>query len=159
MRFIWAVARLEDTQWAHPYLGDGCEVYVTSSQGLREPSKAKKKNWSTHGDEAIELQEREGLMEDVDGSSSSSAAFPHVPPPSDTNLPSNVILSDGRPNLSLIVSQIFNPHPNSGSDAPSKIAVLVCGPAGMGVALRREVGVYVRKGRVDVWWHNEEFGW
>ncbi len=43
-----------------------------------------------------------------------------------------------------------------------RVAVLVCGPTGMGTALRREVGRWVRRGgpgRWDVFWHDEEFGW
>lgn len=49
------------------------------------------------------------------------------------------------------------------SESKTQIAVLVCGPIGMGSALRTEVGRWVRRGRRkgqwDVFWHNEEFGW
>ena len=95
--------------------------------------------------EGIELQEREALL----SSPSSSSA----PSPS----PENLTTHAGRPDLAAIVNETFSSQPDD-ADPSSKIAILVCGPAGMGAALRREVGVWVHRGR-EVWWHNEEFGW
>lgn len=48
---------------------------------------------------------------------------------------------------------------NSNSNPKLKVAVLVCGPVGMGAALRREVGRWVRRGKGEAFWHDEEFGW
>ncbi|OAA59226.1 metalloreductase Fre8 [Niveomyces insectorum RCEF 264] len=63
-------------------------------------------------------------------------------------------IGDGRqrPDLRQVVDSVFR----HGSE--ERVAVLVCGPAGMVRELRASVGVWVRKGRV-VWWHNESFGW
>jgi len=58
----------------------------------------------------------------------------------------------GRPDLRMIVDEMFK-----GAEV-GKIAVLVCGPVGMGRSLRKEVGRWVEQGR-EVFWHKEEFGW
>ncbi|KAK0725397.1 ferric reductase like transmembrane component [Lasiosphaeris hirsuta] len=56
-----------------------------------------------------------------------------------------------RPDLKKIVDDVFK----HGSE--ERVAVLVCGPAGMARELRAHVGVWVGKGRT-AWWHNEGFG-
>jgi len=58
----------------------------------------------------------------------------------------------GRPDLRAVVDEVF------ASGVSDRVAVLVCGPGGMGKSLRREVGRWVGEGR-EVFWHNEEFGW
>ncbi|KAL8753373.1 MAG: hypothetical protein Q9199_005099 [Rusavskia elegans] len=157
VRFVWAVKNTEDAAWAFPYLGHkgtkGIELYISSSRdrtklppGVREKEEH----------EGIELQEREGLLtgDIISGgsssSSSSSSSTRSIPPPKFTIMP-------GRPNIHAIINELFSTHPDD-PHAPTKLAILVCGPAGMGAALRREVGVWVNRGR-EVWWHNEEFGW
>ncbi|KXJ89351.1 ferric reductase NAD binding domain-domain-containing protein [Microdochium bolleyi] len=64
-----------------------------------------------------------------------------------------------RPDLAKIVDDVFK-HPASSSPHDGrKVAVLVCGPAGMARELRGHVGTWVTgKGR-DVWWHDEGFSW
>lgn len=57
-----------------------------------------------------------------------------------------------RPDLGKIVDDLFR---QGGED---KVAVLVCGPAGMARGVRERVRPWVRKGR-SVWWHDESFGW
>ncbi|KAL8737369.1 MAG: hypothetical protein Q9181_001744 [Wetmoreana brouardii] len=163
VKFVWSVARLEDTQWARQYLGDGCWIHVTASsrkvnRSSPQPPK-RKEQWSAGvGDEAMELQERSRLMEDVDGSASVAAAD-DISASAGENCSPGISLLHGRPDLSHIVSQIFSPDSGSDQAASAKVAILVCGPAGMGAALRREVSRYVKEGKVEVWWHNEEFGW
>lgn len=56
----------------------------------------------------------------------------------------------GRPDLGRIVEQTF--HHNR----EEKIAVVVCGPRALCLALRRDVGKWVRQGR-DVWFWQESF--
>ena len=58
----------------------------------------------------------------------------------------------GRPDLRALVDEFLE------SDANDSVAVLVCGPKGMGALLRREVGRWIGRGR-DIFWHNEDFGW
>ncbi|RYO81834.1 hypothetical protein DL762_006916 [Monosporascus cannonballus] len=58
----------------------------------------------------------------------------------------------GRPDLRKIVDDVFK------HGVEERVAVMVCGPEGMGHELRRYVGTWVRKGR-KVWWHNESFSW
>ena len=154
--FTWSVRRLEDAQWAFPHLGEGCAIHVTgfAEQTSHPKSNSKHNNhratdYVNADNEAIELQEREGLMNNADHYSSDAA----------DRVPRNVVLRRGRPDYHFIVSQVFAPIPISSGDVASKVAVLVCGPPGMAAALRGQIGWYVGKGNLDVWWHNEEFGW
>lgn len=62
------------------------------------------------------------------------------------------ITSKQRPHLGAIVDSVFR------KGKGERVAVLVCGPAGMARELRRDVGKWVGKGR-DVWFHDESFGW
>jgi NAD(P)H-flavin reductase len=57
-----------------------------------------------------------------------------------------------RPDLKKIVDDTFK------HGADEKVAVIVCGPEGMGRELREYVGAWVMRGR-SVFWHNEDFGW
>lgn len=59
----------------------------------------------------------------------------------------------GRPDFRKIVDGVFKSALIDG-----RVAVLVCGPAGMVRDLRKCVGVWVEKGR-SVFWHDESFGW
>lgn len=58
----------------------------------------------------------------------------------------------GRLDLNDTVNEIFSYH------AKERIAVVFCGPRGMGRELRAHVSKWVSKGR-DVVWHEESFGW
>ncbi|KAG2005292.1 hypothetical protein GB937_008835 [Aspergillus fischeri] len=57
----------------------------------------------------------------------------------------------GRPDLDKIAGDVIG-------EADERVAVLFCGPPGMGRILRENIGRYVREGR-EVWWHAEAFGW
>ncbi|KAG9230317.1 ferric reductase-like protein like transmembrane component [Amylocarpus encephaloides] len=57
-----------------------------------------------------------------------------------------------RPDYRKIVDGVFR----MGNE--ERVAVVVCGPAGMARVVRGEVGRWVGKGR-DVWFHDEAFGW
>jgi hypothetical protein len=58
----------------------------------------------------------------------------------------------GRPDLKDIVDETFSYH------ADERVAVIFCGPQGMGRELRGHIGKWVSKGR-EVIWHEESFGW
>lgn len=148
-----------------------CDIYISSSSSSSPAPPFLPSSPSTH-----ELHSRP----------------PPTPSPSSTSYQNHT----GRPNLRGIVDEIFsdldteaevdeyesddeNDDGNqiarlgdSEENSTSKnirVAVLVCGPVGMGAALRREVGRWVRRGRHsgerereggwDVFWHDEEFGW
>ncbi|KAL8998528.1 MAG: hypothetical protein Q9169_002471 [Polycauliona sp. 2 TL-2023] len=170
VKFIWAVKSLEDANWAFEYLDEshaaGAELYISGSgDGHDIPSSVGTRKKKTeedgvevedegdgNGDEGIELQQRARLLSDDPSPSPSSSSS------SPSTIPANLTIHHSRPNLAAIVNETFStPQPGS-SHTPTKVAVLVCGPTGMGAALRREVGVWVGRGR-EVWWHNEEFGW
>lgn len=57
-----------------------------------------------------------------------------------------------RPDVKRIVDEVFSQGKHE------RVAVLVCGPKGMGRAVRAAVNPWAAKGR-DVWWHDEAFGW
>ncbi|RHZ47220.1 putative metalloreductase Fre8 [Aspergillus thermomutatus] len=57
----------------------------------------------------------------------------------------------GRPDLGNIVDDVLG-------ESDVRVAVLFCGPPGMGRALRENIGRHARKGR-EVFWHAEAFGW
>ncbi|KAJ5167279.1 uncharacterized protein N7482_006060 [Penicillium canariense] len=60
--------------------------------------------------------------------------------------------SVGRPDLKNIIDGTFSSH------ADEHVAVIFCGPQGMGRELRAYVGKWVAVGR-KVFWHEERFGW
>jgi hypothetical protein len=51
-----------------------------------------------------------------------------------------------------IVDETFSYH------VDERVAVIFCGPQGMGRELRNHVGKWVARGRAVVW-HQESFGW
>ncbi|KAL8763619.1 MAG: hypothetical protein Q9184_000619 [Pyrenodesmia sp. 2 TL-2023] len=147
--FAWSVKTLADALWGMEYLREGSQLYVTRGRGSRSSAAAQGKE----EEEGIELQERAGLIEhDAEG------AAAHADDDDEGELerlgiPAHITVNHSRPNFAHIVNDIFATDP-----PPAKVAVLVCGPSGMGAALRREVGVWVGRGK-EVWWHGEEFGW
>ena len=62
----------------------------------------------------------------------------------------------GRPDLRGVIDEVFGKEGRS--KGVERVAVLVCGPQGLGRDLRREVGKWVWRGR-DVFWHEESFSW
>ncbi|KAI4120789.1 MAG: hypothetical protein LQ338_006763, partial [Usnochroma carphineum] len=148
LSFHWSVRTLADARWGVRYLMEGGRsVYVTGASGAR--GLKPEGEGENEEEEGMELQ---GLMtRPHDNSSRSLDVGDDV---EDVDLPNNITLSHSRPDFRAIVHGIFTDGPTP----PEDVAILVCGPRGMGAALRREVGVWVRRGR-RVWWHAEEFGW
>ena len=142
VKFVWAVRSAQDAEWGIQTLKsdhDGTvpaslELYVSHSPHAHDHQSSAEGNSKN----SIELQERENLL------SSSTDAPP-------TAL-AGANVRKGRPDLKTVVDDVFS------AGAGEKVAVLVCGPKGMGRSLRKEVGRWVRRGR-EVWWHGEEFGW
>lgn len=133
-KFAWSVKSEADAQWGVEALKEQCEGRLPETFELyvsRRASSAGRK-----ADESIELQEQEGLLGD-EGTSS------------DANV------RKGRPDIPAIVDEVFALSRSGGEE---RVAVLVCGPKGLGKSVRREVGRWVARGR-DVFWHAEEFGW
>lgn len=136
IRFVWTVRAAADASWGLKQLHEdgedaapGFELYISgSSRATPRP---------TESDASIELEEREGLL----GGDETDVAGAHATVP-----------RRGRPDLKAVVDERF------GHDAHENVAVLVCGPRGMGKALRKEVGRWVKRGR-EVFWHEEGFGW
>ncbi|KAK4984739.1 hypothetical protein LTR50_006418 [Elasticomyces elasticus] len=160
-RFLWTVRDVRETSWAHSQFDDisnatSChvEIFVTRAgkggtgvvSSLNDQRKRKVSDsvadheqlaLSTNSADDIELQEREGLLN-----------VATTPPPKTKD--SSVCY--GRLPLGKIVDETF-----AGGNI-ERVAVLICGPAGLSRDLRKEVGRWVPKGR-EVWWHAEEFGW
>ena len=150
IRFVWSIRQDTDAGWGIKKLLEVCDTlpesfsaYATQSDVDRLDSESAARQTQT-GSEAeaidfIELQERERLLSDSsspEGAASKAAKT----------------MQKGRPDFRAIVDEVFS------SDGGERVAVLVCGPSGMGTSVRREVTRWVRKGR-DVFWHGEEFGW
>ena len=168
--FLWAVQSIEEVFWAVPDEAEREEgstgsaregfverlrVCVTGTNAGGEVSGAKTKSRRVGGgksvsepgdDTAIELEERKTLLQDEEvAEGTSRVAFPTTPP----NAP-QLTVHAGRPDLARAAEQLFSHGPSE------KVAVVVCGPPGLGRALRREIGPYVRRGR-DVWFWEERF--
>lgn len=143
VRFVWSVRKAEEVTWGIKYLqeADGIsplppwfEVHVS---GSRQQTTAE----AGVADESIELLEHNHLLQDDED------------PGSEASLEETASYRrQGRPDLKRVVNEVFT------LDENGRVAVLVCGPASMGVALRREVGRWVGQGR-EVFWHSEGFGW
>lgn len=155
LKFLWSVKKIGDVGWGVEYLkgGSGCEIFCTGN----DQSSPKRKG-NGHEDAEIELQERAKLMDDDnpnDGNDNEDDDKIGV------SLPPTITLHNKRPNFRQIVQETFSPNSNEESSPaapPQKVAILICGPSGMGAALRREIWPWVKGGR-EVWWHSEEFGW
>lgn len=137
VRFIWTVRDAHDAQWGidqlRAQLGKlpDMELHVSRTEIERQYGTRRQDDV-----QAIELQQRE--------------QFQHQIKNFDANLVD--VAKEGRPEMKTVVDEIF------GVDANDRVAVLVCGPKGMGKNVRTEVGRWVKRGR-DVFWHGEEFGW
>ena len=150
MKFVWSVRQVADARWGINQLLEACgtlpegfHAYATQSDvdGLDSESLARETQSKPEAkvDDSIELQERDRLLDD-----SSS--------PEDAASRTAKTMQKGRPDFRAIVDEVFS---YNGRD---RVALLVCGPNGLGASVRSEVGRWVRKGR-DVFWHGEEFGW
>ncbi|KAL9029948.1 MAG: hypothetical protein Q9196_001876 [Gyalolechia fulgens] len=151
IRFVWAVTRTADARWAIESLdgGSGCEIYCTG-----HPSRPPRRKPGPAGAEHEHDDEDDGPTARLVRAEDSGAEDPTVLRP-------RIALHRHRPDFRRIVHEVFAPDPTSTGDggaSPGNVAVLVCGPSGMGAALRRQVGPWVERGR-EIWWHSEEFGW
>lgn len=136
-RFIWTVRDAHDAQWGMDQLRaqlgklPDLELYISHTESDRQHGTRRQEDV-----QAIELQQQGQFQDRV------------------RNFDADLVnvTKEGRPDLKTIVDEIFEVDPND------RVAVLVCGPKGMGKSVRREVGRWVKTGR-DVFWHGEEFGW
>ena len=151
IRFVWSVRDAGDAAWGIKYLQDdggdaplqGFEIYMSGPPlEQRIPNEG-----GEPAEESIELQERNQLLQATGENNDGE------PLAIETNA-NTITHRQGRPNLRSIVDSTFS----TDDDESAKVAVLVCGPTGMGSALRRDVGRWVGRGR-EVFWHNEDFGW
>ncbi|KAF6237173.1 hypothetical protein HO173_004641 [Letharia columbiana] len=149
-KFVWSVRQIADAQWGIKQLLEACDIlpesfHAYATQGdvdgrESEPSARRPQSKSeAEVSDSIELQERDRLLSDSTS-------------PEDATSRAAKTMRDGRPDFRTIVDEVFS------FDSRERVAVLVCGPRGMGASVRREVTRWVWKGR-NVFWHGEEFGW
>jgi hypothetical protein len=159
VRFIWAVQRLADTQWAFlsrsgleattPANDDGDADSDAGEDGVADglaPSTptaievfvtrgaASALPFGENGEE-IELAEDDQLL--------SMEEEMKKPRP-------GMVLKTGRPKIPAIVDEVFS--------RGMRVAVVTCGPKRLTRKLRESVEQWVRQG-VEVYWHEETFGW
>lgn len=138
VRFVWAVQKLAETQWAFPS-SDGDETELEDAQNTVEvyitrPSGANLQMDDTGED--IELVEAEQLMPFQDEMGKARKGM---------------TVRAGRPDIGGIVDEVF-------TNSFGNVAVLACGPQAMTEELREQVGRWMKEGR-DIYWHCETFGW
>jgi NAD(P)H-flavin reductase len=164
VRFIWAVQKLTDTQWAFPdtpgetepardeqreeavssgLLNKACtvEVYVTrpsGGSGYAAPA-------STSSIFAVDDDEEEGEQFEMQENEQLLSMEEQMERPR-----KGMTVKSGRPKMSEVVDEVFN--------RGMRTAVLCCGPKRLTEDLKRSVEEYVRKGH-DVYWYDETFGW
>ncbi|KAF2712943.1 hypothetical protein K504DRAFT_423152 [Pleomassaria siparia CBS 279.74] len=147
VRFIWAVKKQADTQWAFTspsptasaelegatmsHRSSGVEVYVTRPSGA-----------ALHIAESGEEME---LAEFAENDELLSAEEQREQPRK------GIELKTGRPNISAIVDQVFSKG--------SRIAVVSCGPRSLTRKLSSSVEQWVVHHDVQVYYHEETFGW
>ncbi|KAJ1324320.1 ferric-chelate reductase [Microdochium nivale] len=171
VKMIWAVRSSAEAAWAtemyDDLIGDDdFELFITGDIDSRDHSDRADADPSRHRNGSSSSSDDDD--DDDDDQDDVDEAVPLTSlPPSGTRRNAADIATDtgssllsssvrtGRPDLAVIVSDVFKQQQDDGK----KVAVLVCGPAGMARELRRHVGAWVtHKGR-DVWWHDEGFSW
>jgi hypothetical protein len=148
IHLIWSVRKITDTNWALPIpetsgangnareMGAEQDLYITGS--ANEDAGTGSGYKEVDQGESIEMMgEREGLVGDGEEGANLEEE--------------GVNIKHRRPDLRDIVDETF------GGGQSGRVAVLVCGPSGMGAQVRREVGRWIRKGK-SVYFHSEEFG-
>lgn len=150
VRFIWAVQRLAETQWAFP-------SHPTTSSPSETPAETRTEETTPHAPTAaievfvtrgatstlplgengedIELAEDEQLL-----SMEEEMKKPRE----------GMVLKSGRPKIPAIVDEVFSKG--------TRVAVVACGPKRLTRRLGESVEQWVRQG-VEVYWHEEGFGW
>lgn len=194
LRFIWSVRSIADAQWGleqlkppKPSDDDNRTRHAPSEQQetpVASPSTSTSTNISSINYD-IYITNTSPSSSPSPSSSDLSLDLSFLSHPGTPSLKFHT----GRPNFRIIVDELFSNdaeidddggdddvaetsahedpgfQPSSESEQGVRVAVLVCGPVGMGAALRAQVGRWVRRGRGrdgepwDVFWHNEEFGW
>jgi ferredoxin-NADP reductase len=134
IRFIWSVRKLAETSWAFP---PHARAKVAGADGEeKEVYVTGVKGGIANGSsDTIELAETDTLVDADDERQL---------------LDQGIVVKHNRPDLREIVDEAFSGH-------VGKVAVLVCGPVGMGRQLRHEVGRWVKRGK-DIYYHAEIFG-
>ncbi|KAH7382266.1 ferric reductase like transmembrane component-domain-containing protein [Pyrenochaeta sp. MPI-SDFR-AT-0127] len=163
IRFVWAVQKLAETQWAFPdsssaeneheddagaevqtngllHGPSSVEVYVTRPSGPSLQADASASGIfavdpEDDEGEAIEMQENEQLL-----SMEEQMEKPRK----------GMVVKSGRPKMSDIVDEVFSKG--------MRTAVICCGPKRLTEDLKRHVEEWVNKGH-DVFWYDETFGW
>lgn len=138
VRLVWAVRKISETSWALP-LAEG----LTSDKNTGEMSSEAELyvtsdnsgSLASDSHDTIELAETNTLVDADDEKSLTKQGFS---------------IKHHRPDLRDIVDDTF-------SGQAGRVAVLVCGPVGMGQQLRREARKWVWRGK-DVYYHAEIFG-
>jgi NAD(P)H-flavin reductase len=136
VKLVWAVRKLVETSWALP-LPESASL--KSSSGIKSEAEIYVTTGSgssvAGGSNEIELAETDELIEADDEEPVANRG---------------IVVKHRRPDLHDIVHETFSGH-------VGRVAVFVCGPAGMWKQLRREVRRQVWRGK-DIYWHAEEFG-
>lgn len=172
VRFIWAVQKLADTQWAFPdmtaaaddndaddarqeaisngLLNRPCtvEVYVTRSGGAGHapPPSSSDPVFAIADDDDDDEAEHIELQESEQLlHSNGNNADDALGRPR-----KGMTVRHARPHMGEIVDEVFS--------RGMRTAVLCCGPKRLTAELKRRVEVYVKKGN-DVYWYDETFGW
>ena len=149
-KFVWSVRQVSDARWGIKQLLEACgtlpesfNAYTTQAnvdkRGSEPLARRTPSESEAEASASIELDERDRLLSD---SSSPEDAVSRVAK----------TMQNGRPDFRAVVDEIFS------YDGRERVAILVCGPSGIGVNVKREVARWVWRGR-DVFWHGEEFGW
>lgn len=142
IRFIWAVQKLADTQWAFPS-SDSAHDEESEEEGAKDPSAVEvfvtrgsgpSLQVAENGDE-IELAEDDQLL-----SMEEEMKKPRK----------GMELKVGRPKISAIVDEVCSKG--------ARVAVITCGPRRMTRKLSDSVRQWVNQGH-EVYWHEETFGW
>lgn len=158
VRFIWAVQRLAETQWAFlppagvtattPAHEDGDADSNAEEDGaadsLTSAAPTAVEVFVTRGaGSALPLSEGGEIELAEDDQLLSMEEEMKKPRP-------GMVLKTGRPKIPAIVDEVFS--------RGTRVAVVTCGPKRLTGKLRESVEQWVRQG-VEVYWHEETFGW
>ncbi|KAK7183201.1 hypothetical protein DPSP01_011422 [Paraphaeosphaeria sporulosa] len=159
VRFIWAVQRLAETQWA---------FRSTSGVSAATPAHEDGDADAEAGDDDVahSLAPSTPIGIEVFVTRGAASAIPlgdngeEIELAEDDQLLSmeeemkkprpGMVLKTGRPKIPMIVDEVFS--------RGTRVAVVTCGPKRLTGKLRESVEQWVRQG-VEVYWHEETFGW
>lgn len=159
VRFIWAVQRLAEAQWAFPS--------SPSSQTTLSENNVDETNSEDEGEgTADNLALNSPKAIEVFVTRGATASLPlgqngeEIELAEDDQLLSmeeemkkprqGMVLKSGRPKIAAIVDEVFSKG--------TRVAVVTCGPRRLTRKLEESVEQWVRQG-VEVYWHEETFGW